>query len=174
MFGGAGVLWLYQVVGWQSALLTLAGLSALTMLAVARVDDRLPAQAEAARPGFIATFKRPEIRWALLLILVYRLVEAPAMAMLTPMLVDRQWSLTQIGLLMSVAGASVGGCSPPWRLHACCSASARRPCCCARVGCAAWPYLAVAGLLLNAAWPMAHRCGSAPWCWCSWPSATWR
>ena len=108
MFGGAGVLWLYQVVGWQSALLTLAGLSALTMLAVVRVDDRLPAQAEAARPGFIATFKRPEIRWALLLILVYRLVEAPAMAMLTPMLVDRQWSLTQIGLLMSVAGASVG------------------------------------------------------------------
>ena len=78
------------------------------MLAVVRVDDRLPAQAEAARPGFIATFKRPEIRWALLLILVYRLVEAPAMAMLTPMLVDRQWSLTQIGLLMSVAGASVG------------------------------------------------------------------
>lgn len=108
LFGGAGVLWLYQVLGWQSALLTLAGLSALTMLAVVRVDDRLSAQIEAARPGFVATFKRSEIRWALLLILVYRLVEAPAMAMLTPMLVDRQWSLTQIGLLMSVAGASVG------------------------------------------------------------------
>lgn len=30
------------------------------------------------------------------------------MAMLTPLLVDRHWSLTQIGLLMSVAGASVG------------------------------------------------------------------
>lgn len=30
------------------------------------------------------------------------------MAMLMPLLVDRLWSLTQIGLLMSVAGASVG------------------------------------------------------------------
>lgn len=108
MLGGAGVLWLYQVVGWQSALLTLAGLTALTMLAVARVDDRHAAAATAATPGFIATFKRREVRWTLLLILVYRLVEAPAMAMLTPLLVDRQWSLTQIGLLMSVAGASVG------------------------------------------------------------------
>lgn len=108
MFGGAGVLWLYQVFGWQSALLALAGFSALTMLAVIWVDDRLPVHAQTARPTFLATFKRPEIRWLLLLILVYRLVEAPAMAMLTPMLVDRQWSLMQIGLLLSVAGASVG------------------------------------------------------------------
>ena len=107
MLGGAGVLWLYQVVGWQSALLTLAGLTALTMLAVARVDDPYSPSVTAA-PGFVATFKRREVRWALLLILLYRLVEAPAMAMLMPLLVDRLWSLTQIGLLMSVAGASVG------------------------------------------------------------------
>lgn len=48
------------------------------------------------------------MRWALLLILLYRAVEAPAMAMLTPLLVDQQWSLAQIGVLMSVAGASLG------------------------------------------------------------------
>ena len=30
----------------------------------------------------MSTLRRPEMRWACLLILVYRLVEAPAMAML--------------------------------------------------------------------------------------------
>lgn len=107
MFGGAGVLWLYQANGWQTALLTLAAMAALTMLAVARVDERGTAAAS-ERASFARTFRRPEMRWALLLILLYRAVEAPAMAMLTPLLVDRQWSLAQIGVLMSVAGASVG------------------------------------------------------------------
>lgn len=107
MLGGAGVLWLYQVSGWQTALLILAAMTALPMLVVARVEERR-ADASTDRPSFVRTFLRPEMRWALLLILLYRLVEAPAMAMLTPLLVDQQWSLAQIGLLMSVAGASIG------------------------------------------------------------------
>ena len=107
MLGGAGVLWLYQVSGWQTALLILAAMTALPMLVVARVEERRP-DASTDRPSFVRTFRRPEMRWALLLILLYRLVEAPAMAMLTPLLVDQQWSLAQIGLLMSVAGASIG------------------------------------------------------------------
>ncbi len=45
-------------------------------------------------PSLIRAFKRPEIRWALLLIVCYRFVEAPAMAMLNPMLIDQQWSLS--------------------------------------------------------------------------------
>ncbi len=36
------------------------------------------------------------------------MVEAPAMAMLNPMLIDQKWSLSQIGVLMSVIGAGVG------------------------------------------------------------------
>jgi predicted MFS family arabinose efflux permease len=44
----------------------------------------------------------------LALILCYRVVEAPAMAMLNPMLIDQKWTLAQIGVLMSVIGASVG------------------------------------------------------------------
>ncbi|MFV0457017.1 MAG: MFS transporter [Pseudomonas sp.] len=107
LLGGAGVLWLYQLSGWQTALLSLAALVALTMLAVSQVTEHSrPPSAE--RASFVHALKRREIRWALLLILVYRLVEAPAMAMLTPLLVDQQWSLAQIGLLMSVAGAGVG------------------------------------------------------------------
>ena len=44
----------------------------------------------------------------MLLSVLYRLVEAPAMAMINPLLVDQQWSLTDIGLLISVTGAGIG------------------------------------------------------------------
>ncbi|WXL25849.1 MFS transporter [Ectopseudomonas mendocina] len=110
MVGGAGVLWLYQTSGWQVALLVLAALTALPMLAVARINDRTPVTGaeKSPRPSFINTFKRKEMLWAFLLIVVYRLIEAPAMAMLTPLMIDQKWSLTEIGLLMSVVGASVG------------------------------------------------------------------
>ncbi|HEZ2250473.1 TPA: MFS transporter, partial [Neisseria meningitidis] len=46
--------------------------------------------------------------WLLALIVVFRFVEAPMMAMLNPMLVDFGFSLSQIGLLFSVFGAIVG------------------------------------------------------------------
>ena len=49
-----------------------------------------------------------EMLWALALIVCYRFVEAPAMAMLNPMLIDQKWSLAEIGVLMSVIGAGIG------------------------------------------------------------------
>ncbi|WP_320703556.1 MFS transporter [Pectobacterium aroidearum] len=108
MIGGAGILLLYQLYGWRSALLSLAVLTALTMIAVTWINERPQTSPTSERPSFANTFRRREIRWALLLILLYRLVEAPAMAMLTPLLVDQQWTLVEIGLLMSVAGAGIG------------------------------------------------------------------
>ena len=108
MIGGAATLWLYQHYGWQAALLTLAVLTALTMLAISQIKERPQQTTFKQPPSLKNAFKRPEIRWALLLILCYRFVEAPAMAMLNPMLIDQQWSLTEIGVLMSVFGALVG------------------------------------------------------------------
>jgi MFS family permease len=108
MVGGAGVLWLYQLYGWQPALLCLALLTALPMLAIRLVQERPSASSEAPRPSFVRSFKRPEMLWAFALIVLYRLVEAPAMAMLSPLLIDQQWSLSQIGVLLSVLGALVG------------------------------------------------------------------
>lgn len=108
MIGGAGMLFLYQLYGWYSALLSLAALTALTLLAVTQTHERTRVSPSPERPSFARTFKRREMLWALLLILLYRLVEAPAMAMLNPLLVDQKWSLAQIGLLMSVAGAGAG------------------------------------------------------------------
>lgn len=53
-------------------------------------------------------FTRPEVKWLIILIIVFRFVETPAMAMLKPMLVDFGWSLPEIGVLFSVVGAIVG------------------------------------------------------------------
>lgn len=109
MFGGAATLWLYQLFGWQPALITLAVVTACTMLAIIWVkeqhtSDRITKQV----PSLRQAFRRPEMLWALALIVCYRIVEAPAMAMLNPLLIDHHWSLAEIGILMSVIGAGVG------------------------------------------------------------------
>lgn len=111
LLGGAGSLYLYELYGWQTALLSLAGLITLTLFALGVVND-----AERSDNAFLARYKpslgrvfaRPEIRRLLLVIVIYRLVEAPAMAMLNPMLIDANWSLSSVGLLFSVFGAGVG------------------------------------------------------------------
>lgn len=119
MLGGAGTLWLYQQYSWQVALLSLTGLIAITTLSVFFMKETHDGQQlaiggsdnqflEKYQPSLRRVFARPEIRRLLLVIVVYRLVESPAMAMLNPMLVDAKWSLTQIGLLFSVVGAAVG------------------------------------------------------------------
>lgn len=125
MLGGAMTLWLYQYYGWKFALISLAIMTAITMIAVFKIkeanpSDRInhadqshiqssnPKSKLDSKPSLIRAFKRKEILWALALIFCYRFVEAPAMAMLNPLLIDQKWSLSAIGILMSVVGAGVG------------------------------------------------------------------
>ena len=108
MIGGAATLWLYQYYGWRTALICLAIITAMTMIAIFQIKEPTAQQIAKKPPSLSRAFKRPEILWALLLIVCYRVVEAPAMAMLNPMLIDQKWSLSQIGILMSVVGAGVG------------------------------------------------------------------
>lgn len=111
MLGGAATLWLYQYYGWQTALICLSVMTALTMMAIFFIKENHSATGlsiSKPKPSLSKAFKRKEIQWALLLIVCYRVVEAPAMAMLNPMLIDHQWSLSHIGVLMSVIGAGVG------------------------------------------------------------------
>ena len=108
MIGGAATLWLYQYYGWRTALICLAIMTAMTMIAIFQIKEQTAQQIAKKPPSLSRAFKRPEILWALLLIVCYRVVEAPAMAMLNPMLIDQKWSLSQIGILMSVVGAGVG------------------------------------------------------------------
>ncbi|WP_042874286.1 putative ferric acinetoferrin MFS transporter permease subunit ActC [Acinetobacter haemolyticus] len=109
MVGGAATLWLYQLYGWQTALISLAAMTALTMLAIFQIKEKsISEKISKQPPSLIRAFKRPEMLWALALIVCYRFVEAPAMAMLNPMLIDQKWSLAEIGVLMSVIGAGIG------------------------------------------------------------------
>lgn len=109
MVGGAATLWLYELYGWQTALISLAAMTALTMLAIFQIKEKSHVEKISKQPpSLIRAFKRPEMLWALALIVCYRIVEAPAMAMLNPMLIDQKWSLAQIGVLMSVIGAGIG------------------------------------------------------------------
>lgn len=109
MVGGAATLWLYELYGWQTALISLAAMTALTMLAIFQIKENSNVEKISKQPpSLIRAFKRPEMLWALALIVCYRIVEAPAMAMLNPMLNDQKWSLSQIGVLMSVIGAGIG------------------------------------------------------------------
>ncbi|WP_436658905.1 MFS transporter [Acinetobacter sp. P1(2025)] len=109
MVGGAATLWLYELYGWQTALISLAAMTALTMLAIFQIKEKSNVEKISKQPpSLIRAFKRPEMLWALALIVCYRIVEAPAMAMLNPMLIDQKWSLPQIGVLMSVIGAGIG------------------------------------------------------------------
>lgn len=114
MIGGGATLWLYQLYGWQSALMCLAVMTALTMLAISQIKEKTNIdktnidQIAKQPPSLIRAFKRSEMLWALALIVCYRVVEAPAMAMLNPMLIDQKWSLAEIGVLMSVIGAGIG------------------------------------------------------------------
>ncbi|MGL5160298.1 MAG: putative ferric acinetoferrin MFS transporter permease subunit ActC, partial [Acinetobacter junii] len=92
MVGGAATLWLYQLYGWQTALISLAAMTALTMLAIFQIKEKSNAEKiSKQQPSLIRAFKRPEMLWALALIVCYRIVEAPAMAMLNPMLIDQKW-----------------------------------------------------------------------------------
>ena len=109
MVGGAATLWLYELYGWQTALISLAAMTALTMLAIFQIKEKSNVEKISKQPpSLIRAFKRPEMLWVLALIVCYRIVEAPAMAMLNPMLIDQKWSLAQIGVLMSVIGAGIG------------------------------------------------------------------
>lgn len=109
MVGGAATLWLYELYGWQTALISLAAMTALTMLAIFQIKEKSNVEKISKQPpSLIRAFKSPEMLWALALIVCYRIVEAPAMAMLNPMLIDQKWSLSQIGVLMSVIGAGIG------------------------------------------------------------------
>lgn len=110
MVGGAGTLWLYQRFDWQMATISLATTVVLISCSLWFLKDQdNPKHAtNLSRASLIRLIKRPQTKWLLALIVVFRFVEAPMMAMLNPMLVDFGFSLSQIGLLFSVFGAIVG------------------------------------------------------------------
>jgi predicted MFS family arabinose efflux permease len=120
ILGGGMVLVLFARLGWTGALLSMALLLSLPLIPLARLrEPRLRAATASGErgpemPGFQSLarfFRRPGIVLWVTILIVYRAGEAMALAMLNPMLVDRGYSLTSVGLAVGLVGsiASLGG-----------------------------------------------------------------
>lgn len=107
--GGGVVLTSYDSLGWQGSLFLLAGLTAVPLLNIILYTEApAPADFREQRVGYkdmIRFFRRPGIgRWVPILLL-YQAAISTAYALLSPMLVDIDYSLDRIGILINVYGS---------------------------------------------------------------------
>ena len=118
IIGGGGVLMLYPTIGWEGSMMLLAAGVALPLALIlwfreppwASVGNDLSVE----RRGGISLrqlwrfWKRPGGgRW-LAILLVYPIAISMAYAMITPILVDADWSLERIGFVLNIVGSAVG------------------------------------------------------------------
>lgn len=106
--GGTLSLVLFEQIGWQATILTVAALSALPLVATLMMqDDGAPPQLRQP-PRLRAFFRRPEAVRIFLIALVYRSSEGPVKAMEGPYLVDAGLPLSWIGYLSGASAATAG------------------------------------------------------------------
>nr|WP_311465542.1 MFS transporter [uncultured Ottowia sp.] len=118
--GGGGVLMAYERWGWQSAILGLALLNAVTLAQALLYREPPHARpAPEARPSLGAQWLRlwrfwrqpgTGWRWAALIATANSGV-CMAYMLLTPMLVDAGWSMSKIGEVVNVYGTLIGSAS---------------------------------------------------------------
>lgn len=114
VIGSSLTLYLYSQFGWTPTILTLAGLSALTLLSTLLMDET---RTDASSPQPVATTAVPSLRAALKdpvtysvlgFALIYRASEGLTKAMEKPFLVDNGLSLEVIGYLSGASAATAG------------------------------------------------------------------
>lgn len=109
ILGSGAVLLVYDRIGWTAALLILAVATALPMLPVLRFREPAPVRPE--RNGFATLadlLRQPGVaRWALVLLPLLWAGIGGYFTLLNPMLVDAGWSLSQIGVVVTVFGSLV-------------------------------------------------------------------
>jgi len=108
MIGGAGTLILVELHGERIALLSLAGLLALSLLPI--IVWREPAarrQATAGAARIMSVFRRRGVWPLLILALIYGTANAGGVGLSKLLLVDRGWSTGDVGLVAAVTGLSV-------------------------------------------------------------------
>lgn len=117
--GGAGLLWVFDQLGW---LPTFAAMGVALLLATAPIALwREPAASTAAPPAaweiLVRFFRRPRVWPWLTLLVLYKIGDAYGSPMVKPLLVDRGWSLGDIGVLaggLGSAAALVGALFGGW------------------------------------------------------------
>lgn len=113
VIGSSLTLYLYSQFGWTPTILTLAGLSALTLLSTllmdeTRADASSPQLAAVTAPSLRAALKDPVTYSVLGFALIYRASEGLTKAMEKPFLVDNGLSLEVIGYLSGASAATAG------------------------------------------------------------------
>ena len=112
LIGGGVVLMVYQWLGWQGSLLTLAAGMALPLWGVLRYrEPRRPAADTGGRAGFGALvnfFKRPGIRHWVAILLTFRINGQITYWLMSTYLVDLGWSIERIGFVLNIVGLALG------------------------------------------------------------------
>ena len=111
LIGGGGVLVCYAYLGWQASLYVLAAATMLPLLNIWRYqepsptkDSVVPTVSYRDLTGF---FKRPQAFGWMAIVMTYTLGISSAYALISPMLVDMNWSLDRIGFATSILGAII-------------------------------------------------------------------
>nr|WP_255733364.1 MFS transporter [Ruegeria sp. Ofav3-42] len=111
LIGGSGTLFLYDIVGWQTAVLTAGVLSfaaVAVFLAIPEALGKREAEREQQKPGLRNFFSRPGAVAIFAFALIFRLPEGLIKALEQSFLVDAGLSLSMIGLISGGSAAAVG------------------------------------------------------------------
>ena len=111
LLGGSGTLILFDLTGWQFALLSAGGLSMLSVVAFLMVPETLGRRHQRQtqdRPRLRRFFAREGALMIFAFALIFRLPEGLIQALEQSFLVDMGFSLSQIGLISGGSAACVG------------------------------------------------------------------
>ncbi|MEE8603015.1 MFS transporter [Euzebya tangerina] len=119
LLGGGLTVVVFDPFGWTAAMLLLAAMTATALVVVIRFREQdtpplaTPASLGVAYRSLRTVFHQPGAgRWALVVVPLLYLGVAVSYGLLTPALVDIGWSLTRIGVVLSLVAsvpAAIGG-----------------------------------------------------------------
>jgi len=123
VIGGGGLLVIFEAIGWTSSFLAMAAILAVATIPIAAWREPVPAAPAPTDGAGGVDWRALGVWWTrsdtaawLLLLFVYKLGDALAGAMVSPMMVDAGldmadvgWTLGTIGSVMGLVGALLGG-----------------------------------------------------------------
>ena len=109
LIGGMGTLLLYDLIGWERAMLVMVVLTTFAALPVWLLREKpVDPKSRMQLASFKRFFRKPGIWSVLMLAFVFRCSEGLFKAMEIPFLVDLGFSMTTIGVLSGASGATIG------------------------------------------------------------------